>query len=88
MTLLLKQPDKNKSLISLIASMIVKRQSPKLGLVHRTISILLYWNGTSKEVCIIIAHWSVVRHTCLFAWNYKGFGCTNVGLVMCDELLL
>ena len=50
--LLIKSPEQNKPLISFIISLILKRRSPKLGLVQRAISILFYGNGTSKQVRI------------------------------------
>ena len=48
--LLVKRPKMNKPLMCLIASMVLKQNSPKLGLVQRAISVLLYGNATSKVV--------------------------------------
>jgi len=50
LTLLVKCPENNKPLICFIISVILKQRSAKLGLVQRAISILLYGNGTSKQV--------------------------------------
>ncbi len=47
---LISSPEKNKPLICLLISMILKRRPPKLSLVQPAISLLLYGNGTSKKV--------------------------------------
>ena len=41
---------KKKPLLCLLASQLLKQRYPKLGLVQRAISVLLYGNGTSKQV--------------------------------------
>lgn len=51
---LLKQPDDHTPLICFLASAILKQRSPKTCLVQRAISVLLYGNGTSKEVKIMV----------------------------------
>ncbi len=43
-------PERNRPLLCFLASVILKQRSPKLGLVQRAISLLMYGNGTSKEV--------------------------------------
>lgn len=48
--LLVKHPGCNKPLLCFLASMLLKQRSPKLSLVQKAISILMYGNGTSKEV--------------------------------------
>lgn len=48
--LLLKRPDEHKPLICFLASAILKERSPRVCLVQRVISVLLYGNGTNKEV--------------------------------------
>ena len=48
---LIPNPQDDKPLLCLIASMLLKRRLPKMGLVQRAISLLLYGNGTSKQVC-------------------------------------
>ena len=47
----IRRPEENKPLICVLASMILKKRSPKLGLVQRAITVALYGNGTSKSVC-------------------------------------
>ena len=48
---LIPNPQDDKPLLCLIASMLLKRRLPKMGLVQRAISLLLYGNGNSKQVC-------------------------------------
>ncbi len=48
--LLVKKSEQCKPLLCLLVSMIVKKSSPKICLVQRAISVLLYGNGSSKEV--------------------------------------
>lgn len=50
---LIKHPEDHKPLICLIISMILKQRSPKVSLVQRAVSVLLYGNGTSKVVSSI-----------------------------------
>lgn len=47
---LINSPESHKPLVCLILSMILKQCSPKVCLVQRAISVLLYGNGTSKIV--------------------------------------
>ena len=47
---LVPQPSEDKPLLCLLVSMLVKRRSPKLSLVQRAVSLMLYGNGTSKQV--------------------------------------
>ena len=42
----------SKSIICLIACMLLKKRLGKMSLVQRAISILLYGNGCSKQVCV------------------------------------
>lgn len=43
-------PSKKKPLLCLLASQLLKQRYPKLGLVQRAMSVLLYGNGTKKQV--------------------------------------
>ena len=52
LTELLPTPNEDKPLICLIVSMILKKRLSKMGLVQRALSILLYGNGTSRQVII------------------------------------
>ena len=45
-------PKIGKPLLCFLISVILKQRSPKLCLVQRAISVLLYGNGASKQVCI------------------------------------
>ncbi len=47
---LIRNPSKNKPLLCLLASQLLKHRFPKLGLVQRAVSVLLYGNGTNKQV--------------------------------------
>ena len=45
-------PKIGKPLLCFLISVILKQRSPKLCLVQRAISVLLYGNSASKQVCI------------------------------------
>ena len=47
---LVKDPNKSKSMLCLIISMILKERLSHMCLVQRGISVLMYGNGTSKQV--------------------------------------
>ncbi len=47
----MKSAAKSRPVIACIASQLVKDGHPKLGLAQRAISIFLYGNGASKQVC-------------------------------------
>lgn len=48
---LVPNPEDDKPLLCLIVSMLLKRWLPKMGLVQRALSLVLYGNGTSKQAC-------------------------------------
>ena len=50
--LLVKKPAISKPFISCLASQLVKDRHPKLGLMQRAVSVMLYGNGSSKQVRI------------------------------------
>ena len=41
-------------LVSVIISMLLKKRFPKMGILQRAISVLLYGNGCSKQVCLCL----------------------------------
>lgn len=43
-------PSAPKSLICFAVSMVIRWRSPRMGLVQRVISALMYGNGASKQV--------------------------------------
>jgi L1 cell adhesion molecule like protein len=49
-TLLEELVSNDRPLLCLIVSMLLKKRYPKMGLVQRAISILLYGNGTNAQV--------------------------------------
>ena len=51
---LVANPSRNKPLVCLMASQILKQRYPKLGLVQRAVSAFLYGKGTSKQVRIFV----------------------------------
>lgn len=54
-------PHSPKWLICFIISLILKWRSPKMGLVQRVVSILLYGNGANKQVSKLLLLF--VQHT-------------------------
>ena len=50
LTQLIPRPEKSKPLICMLASQILKSRHPHMGLVQRAVSVLLYGNGTAKQV--------------------------------------
>lgn len=54
---LLKQivpkPSQHVPLICLIVSQLLKARHKKMGLVQRAVSVMLYGNGASKQVCLM-----------------------------------
>jgi len=56
MDLLMKlviNPSKKKPLLCFLASQLLKQQYQKLGLVQRAVSVLMYGNGTNKQVKVV-----------------------------------
>ena len=51
---LVSDVEKSKSLLCLIISMILKDRVKQMCLVQRGISVLMYGNGTTKQVCLFI----------------------------------
>lgn len=51
-----------KALICFAISMVIKWRAPKLGLVQRVVSVLLYGNGASKQVSLLNFNKSNVEH--------------------------
>ena len=47
---LVRHPTDNKPFLCLLASMLLKKRSPGLGLVQRAITVALYGNGAHKAV--------------------------------------
>ena len=47
---LVRHPTDNKPLLCLLASMLLKKRSPGLGLVQRAITVALYGNGAHYNV--------------------------------------
>ena len=47
---LVKKPDECRPLMACVVSQVLKDRHPKLGLVQRAVSILLYGNGSPKKV--------------------------------------
>ena len=48
---LVPKPIEHKPLLCQVASQILKSRHQRMGLVHRAVSIMLYGNGTNKQVC-------------------------------------
>lgn len=48
---LVRRPHNSKPFICLIASILLKKRLPSLGLVQRAVSVALYGNGAHKAVC-------------------------------------
>lgn len=53
---LVTNPTKKKPLLCMLASQLLKQRHPQLGLVQRAMSVLLYGNGTNKQVrtCVLL----------------------------------
>ena len=49
-----KDDSRRVMLVCVIISMLLKKRFPKMGLLQRAISVLLYGNGCSKQVCLLI----------------------------------
>ena len=47
---LVPSPSQNKPLVALIASQLLKARHQRMGLVQRAVSVMLYGNGSSKQV--------------------------------------
>ena len=58
---LVSDVEKSKSLLCLIISMILKDRVKQMFLVQRGISVLMYGNGTTKQVCLFIH----IVHVCV-----------------------
>lgn len=50
MAILTELVPQDKPVVCLVASMLLKKRLPKMGLVQRAVSLLLYGNGTNKQV--------------------------------------
>ena len=50
LALIIRNPEGNKPLLCLIASMLLKHYSPRVSLVQRAISVVLYGSATPKKV--------------------------------------
>ena len=48
---LVPNPIEHKPLLCQVASQILKSRHQRMGLVQRAVSIMLYGNGTNKQVC-------------------------------------
>ena len=77
-TLLLQESGKNKPLVCFLASIVLKHQCQKLAFVQRAISLLLYGNGTSKEVSSAIDLWlkCMVLSTVVFLPSRSTIACS------------
>ena len=64
--LLIRSLEIHKALMCVILSMILKQCSPKVFLVQRAISVLLYGNGTSK----IVRHVRATRALTMYIYMY------------------
>ena len=49
-----KDDSRTVMLVCVIISMLLKKRLPKMGLLQRAISVLLYGNGCSRQVCLLI----------------------------------
>ncbi len=47
---LIPKPDEHKPLLCFLASQILKSRHQRMGLVQRAVSIMMYGNGTAKQV--------------------------------------
>ena len=47
---LIRKPDENKAMLCMLASQLLKSRHQRMGLVQRVISVMLYGNGTAKQV--------------------------------------
>ncbi len=47
---LIPKPDEHKPLLCFLASPILKSRHQRMGLVQRAVSIMMYGNGTAKQV--------------------------------------
>ena len=54
-TIISGSESKKKPLMCLIAGMVLKSRVRQMSLVQRAISVLLYGNGCTKEVCVILS---------------------------------
>ena len=51
---IVKQPTEKKPLLCMVASQLLKSRHQRMGLVQRAVSIMMYGNGTSKQVCLLL----------------------------------
>lgn len=47
---IVRKPSERRPLLCMLASQLLKCRHPKLGLVQRAVSIMMYGNGTAKQV--------------------------------------
>ena len=50
LTKIVRKPSERRPLLCMLASQLLKCRHPKLGLVQRAVSIMMYGNGTTKQV--------------------------------------
>ena len=50
---IVKLPAEKKSLLCFLGSQLLKSRHQHMGLVQRAISVMLYGNGTAKQVCLL-----------------------------------
>lgn len=60
---LVPKPSEHGPLLCMLASQFIKCRHPKLGLVQRAVSVMMYGNGTSKQVFILSCH-AIITCTC------------------------
>ena len=53
LSLLVQQPAEKKPLLCFLASQLLKTRHPHMGLVQRAVSVMMYVNGTAKQVHFI-----------------------------------
>ena len=56
LTKLISNPLAKKPLLCVLSSQLLKQRYPRLGLVQRAMSVLLYGNGINKQVRLISCH--------------------------------
>lgn len=53
LSLLVRQPSEKKPLLCFLASQLLKARHQYIGLVQRAVSVMMYGNGTAKQVHFI-----------------------------------
>lgn len=59
---IIKQPTNKKSLICMVASQLLKSCNQSMGLVQRAVSVMMYGNGTAKQVSPSIIVFEIVTY--------------------------